>query len=48
MLTIHKIIHNYTFTDRLLPLFFDIETTGFDRNRTILYMIGCVYPEGDC
>ena len=48
MLTIHKIIHNFTYKDRLRPLFFDIETTGFDRNRTILYMIGCIYPEGDC
>ena len=48
MLTINKIIHKFTFSDRMLPLFFDIETTGFDRNRTILYMIGCIYPEGEC
>ena len=47
MLTINKMIHNFTFPGKLQPLFFDIETTGFDRNKTILYMIGCIYPEGD-
>lgn len=47
MLTIDRIIHNFTYPAAMRPLFFDIETTGFDRNRTILYMIGCIYPEGD-
>lgn len=28
-------------------LFFDIETTGFSPNSTILYLIGCVYYEDD-
>lgn len=44
--------NNQPISDSLLAhihindLFFDIETTGFQKDTTILYMIGCAYLEG--
>ena len=28
-------------------VFFDIETTGFSADYNIVYLIGCIWPEGD-
>ena len=36
---------NHGFSERFVPLFYDIETTGLSRNSTFLYLIGAVAYE---
>ena len=44
MLTINKIFPQEKIPEKTESfLFFDIETTGFSRDNTILYLIGCGY-----
>lgn len=44
MLTINKVFPEKTIPEKTESfLFFDIETTGFSRDNTILYLIGCGY-----
>ena len=49
MLTINKVFPEKTIPEKTIPektdsfLFFDIETTGFSKDNTILYLIGCGY-----
>lgn len=44
MLTINKVLPEKTIPEKTESfLFFDIETTGFSRDNTILYLIGCGY-----
>lgn len=44
MLTINKIFPQEKISEKTESfLFFDIETTGFSRDNTILYLIGCGY-----
>ena len=44
MLTINKVFPEKTIPEKTDSfLFFDIETTGFSRDNTILYLIGCGY-----
>ena len=46
MLTINKIFPQEKIPEKTESfLFFDIETTGFSRDNTILYLIGCGYFE---
>lgn len=48
MLTFQKIFSKKeTLVDISSFLFFDIETTGFSKENTILYLIGCTYLEKD-
>lgn len=44
MLTINKVFPEKTIPEKTDSfLFFDIETTGFSKDNTILYLIGCGY-----
>lgn len=43
--TVKKLTKNHRFSERFVPLFYDIETTGLSRNSTFLYLIGAVAYE---
>ena len=43
--TVKKLTKNHGFSERFVPLFYDIETTGLSRNSTFLYLIGAVAYE---
>lgn len=43
MITIHDVI---SYQDGSGSLYVDIETTGLSRKNSMIYMIGCLYPEG--
>ena len=43
--TVKKLTKNRGFSERFVPLFYDIETTGLSRNSTFLYLIGAVAYE---
>ena len=43
--TVKKLTKNHGFSERFVPLFYDIETTGLSRNSTFLYLVGAVTYE---
>ena len=45
--TVKKLTKTQSFSERFVPLFYDIETTGLSRNSTFLYLIGAVAYEGN-
>ena len=44
---VKKLTKTQSFSERFVPLFYDIETTGLSRNSTFLYLIGAVAYEGN-